>query len=474
MPGGGARVHVYVFQGRWSYITIGGEIVISIRLLSKPLAIIFGLAVLFVTVPVDEVLGGDLQVEITKTKGRGSDCQYRYGSSGPYTRWGNVQNTRTFKTCQWVKIQNSHGGLEVACLCGGPNCGCKKFKLKKGKFHIPSSCASWPGGSITQTGATLYDVYDGKIETRGGAGCGGEMPGCLAPQVGFNSPVAQACGEWSEPPGETSWFTADYDSATQKCRILNHPSSAMPMLSRSVSGPDTITITQIYPGEGLIYDVDGPQPAAVGIFVGDDPEGMPGTWVPVEFEIVNTGITESFFDVYLEEDQGWPMGEQYFNAFLNPGESFLACSQVYIPDETAPHSVCAVMATASALDDVYEQWTQVSVMPDVTIDLMPHQRGLQHGDELIITVSLHNNTALSRTIDGQVGILMPDGQPYPGNPLIGPFTLPLEPDGSIVVNIGHTIPFQAPFGSYVYTAYIGTYDPPSLLDQSGFGFVVME
>ena len=433
-----------------------------------------GLALLFVIILSDIAPGADLKVEVKKVKGRWGDNQYRRGSSGPYTDWGTFHDVLTFKTCDWIKVLNKHGGLKIKCLCGESECGCKEITLKRGKFHIPSCCANWPGGGLRQDGATLYDLYEGKIEVLGGAGCGGSMPGCLSPQVGFNAPVAQACGEGPEPPGLTSWFTADYDSMSLQCRILNHPQSAMPMLSRSVSGPDTITIVPIFPGEGLIYDELGPQIAVVGVFVEEDPEGLPGTWVPVQFEVVNTGIVGSFFDVFISESQGWPITEDYYNVYLNVGESFFASTEVFIPEGTPPHTVNPVTASATAEGDVHEHWSLVSVLSDVAIEVLPRERNVHHGEELWLDVTITNLTEFPQTFDCLTSALLPFGIPFNGNPLIGPYSLTLDPFQQLAFWAYHPIPGFAPFGSYVYTGYVGTMSPPMVLDQSGFGFNVVE
>lgn len=432
------------------------------------------LSFLFVITVATRAPGEDLRVEVTKEKGRGQDCQYRRSSSGPYTDWGNFHNVLTFTTCNWIKVLNKNGELKVKCLCGGPNCGCKEYTLKRGKFHIPSKCAYWPGGGVRQDGATLYDVYEGHIETRGGAGCGGGMPGCIAPQVGFNSPVAQACGEWSEPPGLTSWFTADYDSLLLQCRILNHPESAMPMLSRSVSGPDTMTVTSIFPGEGLIYDETGPQIAQVGVFVEENPEGRPGEWVPVQFEVVNTGIVSADFEVYIDNNLDWPLTEEYYAFSLEVGESFFAGTEVFIPEETTLNTYCVVTAEASTGEDLHENTSIVSVIPDVSIEVIPEHRNVHHGENLWLDVDITNNTDAPQEIGCMTTVLLPQGVPYQGNPLIGPYIITIAPYQTLSFWAYHTIPGIAPYGMYVYEGYVGIPSPRSLLDQSGFGFNVIE
>jgi len=435
--------------------------------------VVAGLALLFTVMLVGSALAG-IKAEVTITKGDGnSDNMWSDPPGNNWKPWWDdtlkPNDTRTLETCQWIKV-GTNGGLEATCRCGIEGCTCKLKLPKRGKFHIPDQ---W-GDNSRQDEPTLYDVSQGILQIRGGApgpDCGPGTEGCDSYLVGFDTPVARAWGQSPEPPGLVSWFAADYDSGAAQARILNHPMSPVPMLSHGILWPDTVPI---FPGEGLIYNMFGIQPATVGIFVNEDPEGMPGEWAPLEFEIVNTGVVESFFDIFLWNDLGWPMGTQSYGVLLYPGESFFAMTEVHIPLWAPAHTVCPVGASASSWDDEYKHWALLSVMPDVTIELVPLATVLHHGENLQLIAHLRNNTAIPQTIEAWTEVILPNGNPYGGNPVAGPKTPTIGPYGVIVRDVSHTVPGAAPLGTYYYTGYLGEPGTSDILDWNGFSFDIVE
>jgi hypothetical protein len=446
-----------------------------------------GIAVLALTLVAflaSGALAGDVRAVGKVITGDNDDLMYSTDGGVHWEGWpeGEVFD---LQTCLWVKANNDSGVLELRCACGWPGCipppaghGCKIIEVStrpggQSRVHIPEQNAGWPAGD-RQVGATLYDLTDGMLEIHGGESCTGTPEWCLAEQVGFNTPVAQACGQWEEPPGLTSWFVADYDSAPAIARFLNHPESAMPMMSRSMIPPDTFTIIPIFPGEGIIYETVGPMLGAAGVFVRDHPEGLPGEWVPVEFEVLNIGVVESFFDIFVWNNLGWPIMTDTWSVTLGPGELFNVTTEVYIPDGTAPHTVCPVYAKAYAEGDIHTNAARLRVMPDVTIELQPASTVVARGEHLVVTAVLRNNTWLPYTIDGWTTVTLPNHNPFPGNPVAGPQTVPMGPYQQRTKVIQHLVPPNAPLGPYVYVGRIGTYSPRVVLDQDSFGFVIIE
>jgi len=420
------------------------------------LSIVAGLTLLLVTVSARSALADDVRAVGKVITGDNDDLMY---STDGGTHWHGWPEGDIFdlQTCLWVKANNDSGVIELRCACGWPGCipppagnGCKIIEVStrpggRSRVHIPPRNSGWPGDGDRQEGGTLYDLNDGMLEMFGGESCSGTPEWCLAEQVGFNTPVAQA-----------------------------YPESAMPMMSRSMIPPDTFTIIPIFPGEGLIYESIGPLLGAVGVFVRDHPEGLPGEWVPVEFEILNIGIAYSFYDVFVWNEQGWPITQQSFNAWLNPGEILNIATEVYIPDGTAPHAVCPVYAKASAEGDIHTNAARLMAMPDVTIELEPPPyHVVARGDELVLTAIVRNNTWLPQTVDGWTEAVLPNHNPYPGNPVAGPQTVPLGPYQERVKELRRTVPYNAPLGPYVYIGRVGDYGS-DILDQDSFGFVVIE
>jgi hypothetical protein len=439
-----------------------------------------GLVLVLVIVFASNALAGDVRAWGHVVTGDSDDLMYSTDGGVTWKGWPPGE-WFDLETCLWVKANNEDGVIELICRCLWPGCDCKVLEVSKrpggkSKVHIPPQNSGWPklGDRDRQEGATLYELTGGILEVIGGGGCEGTPEACLAEQVGFNTPYAQACGEWEEPPEMMSWFIADHDTILETSRFLNHPVSAMPLLSRSISGPDTVTIYSIFPGEGLIYDQAGPRPAGVGIFVTEHPMGMPGTWAPVSFEVVNTGISYSVYDIFLWNDLGWSISEQYFNVFLNPGEAFIVNSEVFIPGDALPHTVCPVFAKASGQDDAHVHGARLRVMPDVTIQVIPTATIIARGDELILTALARNNTDSKQLFEGWTEVVLPNHKPYPGNPVAGPQTIFLGPHVERKTKLKHKVPYNAPIGAYVYTGCVGTYSRSDILDQDSFGFQVIE
>jgi hypothetical protein len=51
-------------------------------------------------------------------------------------------------------------------------------------------------------------------------------------------------------------------------------------------------------------------------------------------------------------------------------------------------------------------------------------------------------------------VTLPNGNPYSGNPVVGPRTVNLSSGQSVHPHLTHPIPFGAPLGSYRYTVTI--------------------
>ncbi len=109
--------------------------------------------------------------------------------------------------------------------------------------------------------------------------------------------------------------------------------------------------------------------------------------------------------------------------------------------------------------------------PDIDIELVPESAEIPQGGELVIDLSLVNNTDSPITFDVQADVYLPNGSPYTGNPVAGPATLTLGAGGSLTHRISHEIPGHAPLGDYTYT---GTVEESGggLLDTDSFAFTI--
>jgi hypothetical protein len=111
----------------------------------------------------------------------------------------------------------------------------------------------------------------------------------------------------------------------------------------------------------------------------------------------------------------------------------------------------------------YDEPLVITLQPDVTI--------LAPGDSLGYSATIVNNSEETQNVWGLTKVTLPNGNPYPGNPLLGPRPITIGPLDTLVTHIEHLVPLNAPPGIYSYEALVGI-PPDSLLAQDAFDFEV--
>jgi hypothetical protein len=112
-------------------------------------------------------------------------------------------------------------------------------------------------------------------------------------------------------------------------------------------------------------------------------------------------------------------------------------------------------------------------LPDVTVTLEPDATVIPRGGKLGFTATVTNNTQDTQGFNFWTEVILPNGKPYPKNPVIGPMWVTLAPGEEKSKHASHRIPGSAPLGTYTYTAKIGTYPEP-LMHSDSFQFTVVE
>jgi len=89
-------------------------------------------------------------------------------------------------------------------------------------------------------------------------------------------------------------------------------------------------------------------------------------------------------------------------------------------------------------------------LPAIGLQLDPDATIYHRGETLGYTAYVANNTSSSQSVVGRADVTLPNGNPYPGNPVVGPRTVNLSSGQTAHPHLTHRIPNGAPFGTYIY------------------------
>lgn len=112
-------------------------------------------------------------------------------------------------------------------------------------------------------------------------------------------------------------------------------------------------------------------------------------------------------------------------------------------------------------------------LPEVLVDITPDAAQVPRGGTLGLTATVINSSLTSQTVTGLALVTLPNGNPFPGNPVLGPRQIQVAPQGSVSMHLTHPVPPGAPLGTYTYRAKIGT-PPATVIDEDSFSFEVVE
>lgn len=109
---------------------------------------------------------------------------------------------------------------------------------------------------------------------------------------------------------------------------------------------------------------------------------------------------------------------------------------------------------------------------ELNVHAAPEETSIPGGGTLSYAGSLINYHGTPLTVEVWAEATLPNGQPYAGNPVLGPVTVPLSGYGMLLDHpVSHGIPASAPTGTYDYEVKAGTY-PGTVLDSALFSFTV--
>ncbi len=109
------------------------------------------------------------------------------------------------------------------------------------------------------------------------------------------------------------------------------------------------------------------------------------------------------------------------------------------------------------------------------LTLLPRDTILTRGeDNLLYDLILSNTTGLTQEVQAWTEVILSSRKPYPGNPMVGPVSLHLNPYQTLMLPnpISHPVPRNAPTGIYEYQVLLG--DPlGDIMTDSRFYFLIL-
>jgi len=111
--------------------------------------------------------------------------------------------------------------------------------------------------------------------------------------------------------------------------------------------------------------------------------------------------------------------------------------------------------------------------PSLSITLTPVSTVIVKPGRLEFDIFIENLTGGSVSFNGWTEVYLPGGEPYAGNPMLGPASLSLGAYETFSYSTYHDISGTVPNGTYNYTAKVGTY-PGTIIAQDDFDFTITD
>ncbi|KPK66990.1 hypothetical protein AMJ82_11485 [candidate division TA06 bacterium SM23_40] len=108
---------------------------------------------------------------------------------------------------------------------------------------------------------------------------------------------------------------------------------------------------------------------------------------------------------------------------------------------------------------------------DIRITVSPHSTVVPRGGTLSLTATVENFSDQPQSFSAWTDVYLPNGNPYPGNPVAGPKSVTLQPYQQVSRELNHFVPNVAPLGFYRYVGCVGIY-PMQVDDDDEFIFIV--
>ena len=230
-------------------------------------------------------------------------------------------------------------------------------------------------------------------------------------------------------------------------------------------------------GRQNVYNIFGDVEEYRGFTTIGDPEMNIWTAIPREFNVAHPDTI--------------PTGSQDFTIVVsdegNPVRDALVClvkgNEIYVVDTTDANgtAVLNLNALLPGTMDVtvtgrnyqpYEGTCQITGAGDINVYIVPDATTVPRGGQLGYTVTVANNSSSSVTLQYWTDIVLWNGNPYPGNPICGPYTITV-PVGNTQGHVTHTVPAHAPLQTYTCFGQIG-WHPDDVWAEDYFTFIIVD
>jgi|GEM_PF-4142571 len=198
-----------------------------------------------------------------------------------------------------------------------------------------------------------------------------------------------------------------------------------------------VLTTDEYTGAFIrIWDVSNPSNITEVASYQKNPEAIPhNVHVRNRYAFISN-YTEGLVVLDISDPEN-PVEVGHYDTYLEPGGGFNGAWGVY----------------------PYDDYVYVSNLPGelfvftfkpATLTLTEITEVVSPGGELSFRASLEEDTGFNLDVTSMTSVVLPNGNPYSGNPVFGPVNLSLDPLTIISGRIRHNIPLAAPLGTYRY------------------------
>jgi len=107
------------------------------------------------------------------------------------------------------------------------------------------------------------------------------------------------------------------------------------------------------------------------------------------------------------------------------------------------------------------------------LDIATNGTVIPQGGTLCYDGMLVNLEATPETVDVWTEVLLPGGEPFAKNPVLGPIRVTLAPNDTLIAHPSHHIPMAAPPGEYTYMGFVSSSYPLPILAADTLYFTVV-